>query len=86
MTQHIGIARPIYRASARSDGATATQGVQDEIGARRHTDLRQDDHLVAEGRVKLEQTLILGYRRTETMASLSVVNEDFGPRRRKNIL
>jgi hypothetical protein len=57
--------------------------MQDEISALRHTVLRQDRHLVAEGRIEVEQTLILGYGRVETMASLRVGNIDFGPRRCK---
>ena len=62
------------------------QGMKDEISALGHTDLGQDRHLVAEGRIELEQTLILGYGRIETVASLGVGNIDFGPRRRKKYL
>jgi hypothetical protein len=46
------------------------QGMQDEINALIHTDLRQDRHLVVERGIHVEQTLILGK---------ATVNSDSGP-------
>ena len=48
-----------------------------------HTDLGQDRHLVAERGIHVEQTLILGNGRIETVPPLRVGDIDFGPGRRK---
>jgi hypothetical protein len=47
-----------------------------------HTDLRQDRHLIAEGGIQIEKTLIFGNGGIETMTPFRVGHIDFGPRRR----
>jgi hypothetical protein len=61
------------------------QGMQDEINALIHTDLRQDRHVVAEREIHVEQTLILGNGHIGTAPPLRVSDIDFGPGRRKKM-
>jgi hypothetical protein len=56
------------------------QGIQDEIGALGNTHFGQNCHLVAEGRIHVEQTPILGNGSLEAMAPLRIRNVDFWPR------
>src|SRR5262245_22028790 len=61
--------------------AAALQGAQDKLGTFGHTGLWKDRHLVAEGRIRGDETLILRNRRVKAVMPFAVGHIDFGPGR-----